>query len=73
MSYTTKILFSMFAGILLGSLVNLFFLENELVSFFIQFFSILGAIFIAPLKLMVVPLVFFSFCLLYTSDAADES
>ncbi|MEC8169588.1 MAG: dicarboxylate/amino acid:cation symporter, partial [Pseudomonadota bacterium] len=60
MSYTTKILFSMFAGILLGSLVNLFFLENELVSFFIQFFSILGAIFIASLKLMVVPLVFFS-------------
>ena len=60
MSYTTKILFSMFAGILLGSLVNLFFLENELVSFFIQFFNILGAIFIASLKLMVVPLVFFS-------------
>ena len=60
MSYTTKILFSMFAGILLGSLVNLFFLENELVSFSIQFFSILGAIFIASLKLMVVPLVFFS-------------
>ena len=60
MSYTTRILLSMFLGIFFGSLLNNLFLDYSLVVFSIEIFSALGTIFISSLKLMVVPLVFFS-------------
>ena len=60
MSYTTRILLSMFLGIFFGSLINNLFLDYSLVLFSIEIFSALGKIFISSLKLMVVPLVFFS-------------
>ena len=60
MSYTTRILLSMFLGIFFGSLINNLFLDYSLVAFSIEIFSALGTIFISSLKLMVVPLVFFS-------------
>lgn len=60
MSYTTRILLSMFLGIFFGSLINNLFLDYSLVVFSIEIFSALGTIFISSLKLMVVPLVFFS-------------
>ena len=60
MSYTTRILLSMFLGIFFGSLINNLFLDYSLVVFSIEVFSALGTIFISSLKLMVVPLVFFS-------------
>ena len=60
MSYTTRILLSMFLGIFFGSLINNLFLDYNLVVFSIEIFSALGTIFISSLKLMVVPLVFFS-------------
>ena len=60
MSYTTKILISMILGIGLGSLINLFFLELSLINIALNLFDVIGEIFISSLKLMVVPLVFFS-------------
>ncbi len=60
MSYTSRILLSMFLGISLGSSINYLFLDYSLVVFIIEILSALGAIFISSLKLMVVPLVFFS-------------
>ena len=60
MSYTSRILLSMFLGISLGSSINYLFLGYSLVVFIIEILSALGAIFISSLKLMVVPLVFFS-------------
>jgi len=60
MSYATRILLSMFLGIFFGSLINNLFLDYSLVVFSIEIFSALGTIFISSLKLMVVPLVFFS-------------
>ena len=60
MSYTTKILISMLLGIGFGSLSNLFLLELPLISLAIDLFDIVGEVFISSLKLMVVPLVFFS-------------
>ncbi len=60
MSYTTRILLSMFLGIFFGSLINNLFLDYSLVLFSLEIFSALGTIFISSLKLMVVPLVFFS-------------
>ena len=50
----------MFLGIFFGSLINNLFLDYSLVVFSIEIFSALGTIFISSLKLMVVPLVFFS-------------
>ena len=60
MSYTTRILLSMLLGISFGSLINIFFLDYNLILFLVEILSALGAIFISSLKLMVVPLVFFS-------------
>lgn len=60
MSYTSRILLSMFLGISLGSSINYLFLDYSLVVFILEILSALGAIFISSLKLMVVPLVFFS-------------
>ena len=44
----------------LGSLINLFLLEISLIKFALNLFDVVGEMFISPLKLMVVPLVFFS-------------
>ena len=60
MSYTTRILLSMLLGISFGSLINVFFLDYNLILFLVEILNALGAIFISSLKLMVVPLVFFS-------------
>ena len=63
MSLTSKILIGMFAGLLLGSTISFFGLENNqyINSYFIDgFLYIGGQVFISLLKLMVVPLVFFS-------------
>ena len=60
MSYTTRILLSMLLGISFGSLINVFFLDYNLILFLVEILSAFGAIFISSLKLMVVPLVFFS-------------
>ena len=60
MSYTTKILISMLLGIGLGSLINLSLLELSLINIALNLFDAVGEIFISSLKLMVVPLVFFS-------------
>ena len=60
MSYTTKILISMLLGIGLGSLINVFLLELSLINLALNLFDAVGEIFISSLKLMVVPLVFFS-------------
>ena len=50
----------MLLGISFGSLINVFFLDYNLILFLVEILSALGAIFISSLKLMVVPLVFFS-------------
>ena len=50
----------MILGIGLGSLINLFFLELSLINIALNLFDVIGEIFISSLKLMVVPLVFFS-------------
>ena len=60
MSYTGKILLSMFLGISFGSLINIFFFDNFFAILLSEILSALGEIFISSLKLMVVPLVFFS-------------
>ena len=60
MSYTARILLSMLLGISFGSLINVFFPDHNLIFFLVEILSALGAIFISSLKLMVVPLVFFS-------------
>ena len=50
----------MFLGIGLGSLINLFLLEISPINLALNLFDVVGEIFISSLKLMVVPLVFFS-------------
>ena len=50
----------MLLGIGFGSLSNLFLLELPLISLAIDLIDIVGEVFISSLKLMVVPLVFFS-------------
>ena len=60
MSYTARILLSMLLGISFGSFINVFFPDHNLIFFLVEILSALGAIFISSLKLMVVPLVFFS-------------
>ena len=60
MSYTVRILLSMFLGISFGSLINIFFFDYFFAILLTEIFSALGEIFISSLKLMVVPLVFFS-------------
>ena len=64
MSLTSKILIGMFSGLLLGSFISFFGLEaNQFIKIYLidGFLYIGGQVFISLLKLMVVPLVFFSF------------
>ena len=63
MSLTSKILIGMFSGLLLGSIISLFgFENNQYIKIYLLdgFLYIGGQVFISLLKLMVVPLVFFS-------------
>ncbi len=62
MSLTNKILIAMAAGIAIGSLANSFDLTGGIIesAFFFGLFDIVGKIFVASLKLLVVPMVFVS-------------
>lgn len=64
MSLTIKVLWAMFFGILVGLAINLFGLNEEgsFVNFYFVngIFYIIGKMFITALKMLVVPLVFFS-------------
>lgn len=63
MSLTLKIILGMISGFIIGSLINFLSLDDNyfVKTYFIDgIFNIIGSIFIASLKLMVVPLVFFS-------------
>lgn len=62
MSITTKILLWMIAGLLLGSLLNIFAQNNAFIQdYFVHgVFHVVGTIFINLLKMLVVPLVTFS-------------
>jgi Na+/H+-dicarboxylate symporter len=63
MSLTLKIIIGMILGFITGSVINFFSLNNNFYinTYFIEgIFEIVGSIFISSLKLMVVPLVFFS-------------
>ncbi len=59
---TTTILLAMLFGGILGGILNIFFMENPLVSDFLvgNVFEVIGQIFINSLKMLVVPLVFIS-------------
>ena len=61
-SLTTQILFAMLAGVVLGLVLNLFGDQMPAVKIFLVdgVFRVVGAIFIASLKMMVVPLVLVS-------------
>lgn len=62
MSLTMKIMLAMVAGALLGIVLNLWFKEVAWVNQYITggIFHVIGAIFVAALKMLVVPLVFVS-------------
>ncbi|MCK5717383.1 MAG: dicarboxylate/amino acid:cation symporter, partial [Thiomargarita sp.] len=59
---TTQILFSMLFGCILGIILNLYFMDYAFVKDFLvnNVFHVIGQIFIASLKMLVVPLVFIS-------------
>lgn len=61
-TFTSKILVSMVVGIIVGVLINALFIDNAFVNdFFVNgLFHVFGTVFIALLKMMVVPLVFVS-------------
>jgi len=63
MSLTTKVLIGMGLGIVVGLAINLLGLNNEgsfINEYVIGFFHIVGKMFVTSLKMLVVPLVFFS-------------
>ena len=63
MSLTLKIILGMILGFITGTVINFFSLDNNFYinTYFINgIFDVIGSIFISSLKLMVVPLVFFS-------------
>lgn len=62
MSITTKILIAMGIGLILGSLINVFFSEVDFVQTYLVngLFHVVGAAFVNALKMLVVPLVTFS-------------
>lgn len=62
MSITTKILIAMGIGLILGSLINVFFSEVAFVQTYLVkgLFHVVGAAFVNALKMLVVPLVTFS-------------
>lgn len=62
MSFTKKVLFSMVAGIVVGLLINNFFLPNQLIESILinQVFHTISSIFLILLKMIVLPLIFVS-------------
>jgi Na+/H+-dicarboxylate symporter len=62
MSFTKKVLFSMVAGIVVGLLINNFFLPNQLIESVLinQIFHSVSSIFLILLKMIVLPLIFVS-------------
>lgn len=62
MSFTKKVLFSMVAGIVVGLLINNFFLPNQLIESVLinQIFHSISSIFLILLKMIVLPLIFVS-------------
>jgi len=62
MSLTTKIMIAMISGLILGILLNLVFKDNALVQTYLidGLLKTIGDIFVAALKMLVVPLVFVS-------------
>ena len=58
MSLTNKIFLSLILGLVLGSLLNNFFPEFN--KYLIEPINVLGALFISSLKMLIVPVVFFS-------------
>ena len=58
MSLTNKIFVSLVLGMVLGSLFNAYF--PELNTYFLEPINILGSLFISSLKMLIVPVVFFS-------------
>ena len=61
MSFTKKIIVAMILGIITGVFLNIFSYDTSLSdSFVINFFSIVSDLFISALKLVIIPLIFFS-------------
>ena len=62
MSFTKKVLFSMVTGIVVGLLINNFFLPNQLIESILinQVFHTISSIFLILLKMIVLPLIFVS-------------
>ena len=61
MSFTKKIIVAMILGIITGVFLNIFSYDTSLSDFFvIYFFSIVSDLFISALKLVIIPLIFFS-------------
>jgi len=62
MSFTKKVLFSMVTGIVVGLLINNFFIPNQLIESILinQVFHTISSIFLILLKMIVLPLIFVS-------------
>ena len=62
MSITTKIIYAMIIGLILGSLINYFASDNDFIQTYLVkgLFHVVGAGFVNALKMLVVPLVTFS-------------
>ena len=62
MSFTKKVLFSMVTGIVVGLLINNFFIPNQLIESILinQIFHTISSIFLILLKMIVLPLIFVS-------------
>jgi Na+/H+-dicarboxylate symporter len=62
MSFTKKVLFSMVTGIIVGLLINNFFIPNQLIESILinQIFHTISSIFLILLKMIVLPLIFVS-------------
>lgn len=61
MSFTKKIIFAMISGILFGVFLNITgFIDQSLQPLIIGFFDLVSYLFISSLKLIIIPLIFFS-------------
>ena len=58
MTLTNKIFLALFFGVIAGSIINSF--ASGLTVYLIDIVSVLGKIFISSLKMLIVPVVFFS-------------
>tara|TARA_Y100000768_G_scaffold388972_1_gene389513 strand:- start:2360 stop:3577 length:1218 start_codon:yes stop_codon:yes gene_type:complete len=61
MSFTKKIIFAMIFGVVFGIILNLFIQDNSLPNFLVlNFLNVVSDLFISALKLIIIPLIFFS-------------